>query len=207
MTLGDKLRKAGIKGKLPQRKDNPLQLRPELLLHPNIVKPLHGVNPRTLYGTNWWNRERLKTYKSTNFHCLACGVHKTEAKSRQWLEAHEIYEIDYQKGIATFKEVVPLCNPCHMYIHDGRLNHLLEKGLIHQSKFVMVMKHGDAVLRKAGLERLSHEERDLAVLALEASGKLARWSDWRLILDGKKYEPIYKTYNEWVAAMNESDGE
>ena len=202
--LGEALRRQGVK-KLPQRKDNPLKLRPELLLHPNIPKPLHGVNPRTIYGTNWWNRTRLLVYKSTEFHCAACGVHKTEARSRQWLEAHEIYEVDYQKGIATFVEAVPLCNLCHMYIHDGRLTHLLEKGLIHHYKFVQVIKHGDAVLKRAGLERTSHRERELAVQALEASGKLAKWASWRLSLDGKLYEPIYKSYAEWVAAMNNTD--
>ena len=203
--LGEALKKKGVK-KLPHRKPNPLPLRPDILLHPNIPKPLHGVNPRSIYGTNWWNRTRLATYKSTEFHCAACGVHKTEAKSRQWLEAHEVYEIDYLKGIAIFKEVVPLCNLCHNFIHDGRLTHLLEKRLIHHYKFVQVIQHGDAVLRRAGLERSSHQERELAVQALEASGKLAKWSKWRLSLDGKLYEPIYKSYAEWVAAMTETDG-
>lgn len=206
MNIGDKLRKAGMK-KLPVRKPCPVPIRPELLLHPNIVKPLHGVNPRSIYGSAWWNRTRLLTYKSTEFHCAACGVSKWEARSRKWMEAHEVYEIDYQKGRATFKEVVPLCHYCHNYIHDGRMTHLLEKGLLHHAKFVAVIKHGDSVLRKAGLERLTHRERELEVQALEAAGKLCRWSQWRLILDGKEYEPIYKSYAEWVQAMTDSDGE
>lgn len=205
-SLGEVLKSKGLK-KLPVRKPNPLPLRPEILLHPNIPKPLHGVNPRTIYGTNWWNRERLKTYKTTEFHCAACGVHKSEARSRQWMEGHEIYEIDYQKGRAVFKEVVPLCHYCHNYIHDGRMTHLLEKGLLHHAKFVAVIKHGDAVLRRAGLERQTHAERELAVQALEAAGKLCKWPKWRLILDGKEHEPIYKSYAEWVQAMSESDGE
>lgn len=205
MSLGDQLKKQGLK-KLPkQRKPNPLPLRPDILLHPNIVKPLHGVNPRTILGSSWWNKERQSAYASTEYHCLACGVHKTEAKSRQWLEAHELYEIDYCKGIARYVEAVPLCNPCHMYIHDGRMTHLLEKGLLPHAKFVMVITHGDRVLRRAGLSRPTHQEREAQIMALNSAGKLAEWSSWRLVIGKKKYPPLYKTYEEWKEAMEVAD--
>lgn len=198
MSLGDKLKKAGIK-KLPHRKPNPLPLRPEILLHPNIPQPLHGVNPRTIYGQSWWNRERLLTYKSTEFHCLACGVHKSEARSRQWLEAHELYEIDYKKGRATFIEAVPLCHYCHNFIHSGRMQTLLDRGELHHSKFVAIVQHGDRVLRQAGLERKPHLEREQEMLQMMADGLVAEWSKWRLKLKGKLYPPLFESVKEYEA--------
>lgn len=206
MNLGDALRKKGLK-KLPQRKPCPVPLRPEILIHPNIPKPLHGVNPRTIMGTNWWNRERRKVYKSTEFHCIACGVHKDDARSRQWMEAHETYSIDYLKGRATYIETVPLCHFCHNFIHSGRLQALLDSGKLHHSKFVAIIQHGDRVLRAAGLEKKSHFEREAEVKKLIRQGLIADWEDWRLIFDGKEHEPIYKTYEQWLAAMTEGVNE
>lgn len=199
MSLAAKLKKAGIK-KLPTRKPNPLPLRPDLLLHPNVPKPLHGLCPRTINGVNWWNRTRKAVYKLTEYHCLACGVHKLDAVNRQWLEAHEIYEIDYKKGTAKFKEIVPLCHYCHNFIHDGRLTDLLERGEIHQSKFAAIIKHGDRVLSRAGLKKPTKLERDTMILNMEIAGELAEWSKWRLIIGRKRYKPLYASMEEWQAA-------
>lgn len=203
MTLAKKLMSKGIK-KLSQRLPNPLKLRPEILLHPNIPKPLHGVNPRTINGKNWWDRERRKVYKSTEFHCLACGVHKDDALNRKWLEAHEIYEVDYKKGTAKFIEAVPLCHYCHNYIHDGRLTDLLKRGEIHSAKFASIIKHGDRVLAKAGMKKPTKLERDTAVLNMELGGQLAEWSSWRLIIGRKKYKPLFASYDEWQEAYAEN---
>ena len=86
-----------------------------ILLHPNIPKPLHGVNPRSLMNDKWWDDQRHKAYRVKDFHCHSCGIHKLVAKEKQWLEAHEIYEINYEQGTATFKEIVALCHYCHNY--------------------------------------------------------------------------------------------
>lgn len=207
MSLSDRLKKSGLK-KLPQRKPNPLPLRPDLLLHPNIPMPLHGRNPRTINGVNWWNRERRKVYKSTEFHCLACGTHKEQARSRQWLEAHELYEIDYEKGIAVFTEVVPLCHYCHSFIHSGRLQTLLEQGKLHHSKFVSIIQHGDRILKEAGLTKKSHFERDRELQEMIANGLVAEWSRWRLKFEGKLYRPLFPTeeaYRKYWDANNSEE--
>lgn len=174
--------------------------RPEVLLCPNTPKPLHGVVPREIYGQSWWNKTREAAYRSTNYHCLACGVHKYQAKHRQWLEGHELYEINYVEGTSTYIETVPLCHFCHNSIHDGRLMTLLQKGELHQAKYVAIIQHADRVLAEAGLQKMTRADREKEFVSLVLEGKIAPWKKWRLILDGKEYPTPYSDINEWKKA-------
>ena len=170
--------------------------RPEILQCPQIPKPLHGVAPRVVLGQSWWNRERQAAYKSTNYHCIACEVHKSCAKGRQWLEGHEIYSIDYERGRSTYIETVPLCHYCHNFIHDGRLEALLDAGKIHHSKYVAIKLHGEEILLK---HRLKPKE--------PHRGVCADWANWRLVIDGVEFPPLYKTFEEWLANMKKWNDE
>lgn len=192
VNLGDYLNNLGI------TREEDLQLpfipRPEILLGKNIPKPMHGVAPRVVLGSKWWDKERKDAYASTDYHCLACGVHKSLAKSRQWLEAHELYEIDYEKGRMTYIECTPLCHLCHQFIHDGRLTNLLRKSEISHAKFVSIIQHGDSVLRKASLRRQPYEIRE----QLLRNTRCAPWEDWRMVVGGFEYPPLYRTEEEWM---------
>lgn len=170
----------------------PIPLEPELLLAPNIPKPLHGVAPREILGATWWNATRREAQKLTNYHCLACGVPKALARYHQWLEGHEVYEINYELGRAKYLRTVPLCHFCHNSIHDGRLKALLDKGEIHHAKYVAIIQHRDRVLAEAGLSRSAKTDNQLQ--------KVAEWSKWRLLLFGKKYKPLYRSFDEWRQA-------
>lgn len=175
------------------------KLRPEVLLSPNIPKPMHGLAPRVILGTPWWDKTRKAAYASTNQRCIACGVHRNNAASRQWLEGHELYDTNYEQGRLTYIETVPLCHYCHNYIHDGRLWYLLQKGEVHQYKYAAIIQHGDKVLAEAGLRsKESHEERERRFAILDREGKIAPWSAWRLVLFGKEYPPLHATYADWV---------
>lgn len=200
MNLSDKLKKA-----IQEAPKREWKLRPEILLCPNIPQPMHGVAPREILGRQWWDDTRKEAYKSTNYHCIACGVHKTLAKLRQWLEGHELYEINYRKGRMTYLETVPLCHCCHSYIHDGRLQMLLEAGKIHHSKFVTIIQHGDAVLYGAGLKKLTANERVELERNRQLSGKNPEWGDWRLVLNGKLYPPKHRDIHHLTAAMEDSN--
>lgn len=169
-----------------------LKLRPNLLLHPQIPKPLHGISPRILKGKEWWDKERRKAYKKANYYCQACGVHKTEAKIHQWLEAHECYEIDYYAGIVTFKEIVALCHCCHSYIHRGRLDKLYMSGQVLAKNYNTIVNHGDKVLKKAKLKPLDFE-----------NDEYIEWDKWRLIIGKKKYKSKFKSYEEWAKHYSE----
>lgn len=163
---------------------------PEILCHPNIPKPLHGINPRTIYGQEWWDAQRKKAYASTGFHCAACGVYGKDALFHPWLEAHEFYLFDYAKGRVVFDHLVPLCHACHNYIHDGRLELLASTGQIPQKKYDTIIAHGDAVVEKAKLTRKRNKR--------HTASKSADWKNWRMIVDGKEYGPSSDSYFDWL---------
>lgn len=182
--LAEALRAAGATPK-PMHWD----LRPEVLLCSQIPMPLHEVAPRNILGTKWWNKTRQEAYQSTAYHCVACGIYKFQAHFRKWLEGHELYTIDYKRGLMTYIETVPLCHCCHNYIHIGRLNALLDQGLVSHAKFMFIVNHGDSVLHRAGLKRLPVYQ-----------GQCAPWKKWRLVLNGKKHPPKFKTEKAWLKA-------
>lgn len=190
MSLGDELR-----GKVESSKVE-WKRRPEVLLHPNVPKPLHGLAPRVVLGQDWWDTVRRQAYRSTNYHCIACGVHRSMAVVSLHLEGHEVYSIDYLLGRATYVETVPLCHYCHSYIHSGRLRALVNTGKVALSKLRAVTAHGDNIIREAGLKHLE-----------DYSGPTADWADWRLVVNGKEYEPLYKSYEEWCNAFTSADEE
>ncbi len=161
---------------------------PKLLLGPTIPQPMHGVNPRTILGRKWWDEQRRKACRKTDFHCQACGAWEIDAKGKQRLESHEVYRIDYARGRMYFVGIVPLCSYCHEFIHIGRLQALMENGEISQSHYVAVITHGDKVLKSAGLTRLP-----------VYNGKIAPWPAWRLVLNRHRYLPLYKSQEEWEA--------
>jgi hypothetical protein len=166
------------------------QREPELLMASNIPKPLHGVNPRSVLGAAWWENERRAAYRSTYFHCKACGIFKHDTPERQ-LDAHEVYSVDNLCGRAYYERAVPLCKLCHNYIHSGRLNALLAEGKITQARFIKVIQHGDAVLQAVGLVRPP-----------ESEGPFADWGDWRLVVYGMEFPPKFKTEAEWIRAYS-----
>lgn len=114
--------------------------RPELLRHPHIPKPLHGIAPRVVKGSEWWDEIRHKAYRENNMRCWACGGEGP-------LEAHEAYDIDYETKTSTYVETVALCRDCHAFIHSGRTSKVTSRGDLKR-----VITHGYRVLKAAGLK-------------------------------------------------------
>ena len=169
---------------------------PILLLHSNIPKPLHGVNPRTIKGRNWWDEQRRIVYKAQGDRCAACGVHKSQAKGKKkWLECHEIYEINWSRGRARFVRLVALCPYCHMFIHNGRLQALYDKGEYSTREYLSIIKHGTDLLDKAGIRQQWEHRHD-------STSKGAPWGKWRLLFEGQKYKPKFRTYEDWFKTLD-----
>lgn len=183
-----------------------LKLRPEILSHPNIPKPLHEVNPRNIMGQYEWDVIRQDAYASTGYHCIACGVHRNDAKGRQWLEAHEFYNIDYGMGRVEVEKIVPLCHYCHNFIHSGRLSMIIGKEKS-RKEVIEILEHGFKILANNELTAfyftLQFAEEiganTFGVLpSIIPDGEVPDWENWRLVWEGKEYPPKYKTYGEWL---------
>lgn len=184
----------GLPFKTQTQEFSPKFIRPEILLHPNIPKPLHGLAPRTILGDDWWDEVRQKAYAENNYCCWACGVSKTKAKYYHWLEAHECYKIDYKAGTMEMIEIVALCHSCHNFIHSGRLLILYEKGEISKKKYSDIHTHGSKILNKRKVNRNPYIENE--------EGSIADWKNWRLILNGEEYKGKFENMLEWYRHYN-----
>lgn len=165
--------------------EKPIITRPDLLLSTNLPKPLHGLNPRTIKGTPWWNKTRKEVYASNDFHCLSCGISKYDEGIlfNSWLEAHECYDIDYGKRRAVFREIVPLCPCCHRGIHTGRLSALYGKYHTEEDCWLVLERKKQVCGSFGEIDKKSYED---------------EWSEWRLEFEGKEYKPVHKSYEDWV---------
>ena len=162
--------------KIKKPKVKPLFRRLSLLHHTNIPKPLHGLNPRTIMGKEWWDEKRKEAYNKNNRCCHACGAHSTSHP----LEAHEVYELIPSQGKAIFIEVVALCSECHKTIHLGFTE----------------IKYGLKVVK-----RLMERKWDL--IEKEEGIPDASWKKWGLIFEGKFYKGKFKNYEEWESYYRE----
>lgn len=179
--------------------------KPEILTHPHIPKPLHGMNPRTILGKEWWDKTRFEAQKRTNYKCSACGVHKSNAKKHQWLEGHEYWNIDYNTGICEVVSIEPLCHYCHNFIHSGRLAMIIG-GDKSKSEVIEILEHGFKILSDNKLNafpftlkfarKIGARTYGVKSQLLNSYGPL-KWTDYVMILEGKKYHGKFKNINEW----------
>jgi hypothetical protein len=186
-----------------------MKLRPEILTHPNIPKPLHGINPRSIMGQEWWDLKRKEVYAKNNFRCIACGVHKNNAKKHKWLEAHEFYNINYKKGIVEIVSIESLCHFCHNFIHSGRLKAILGKDKSLE-EVRAILEHGFEILSQNNLKcfpgTLSLGKNlfcnTFGVVDYKIPKSEAKWSDWLMIFEGKEFKSKFNSYENWQDFYN-----
>lgn len=190
---------------------------------PNIPKPLHSLAPRTVLGKHVWDQMRRATYAKADYVCEACG----ERCDKGFMDAHELYDIDYEHANETFVRTIGLCRACHrLGIHTGRALTLYEKNspLMSKDKLLFGAEHAFSTIAKWNKEHpddepirvystwlsylknptLADEMKDLIKKYDIKFYRVAKkwengrhWADWRLTILGKQYEPIYKTAQDW----------
>ena len=184
----------------------PPNLRPDILSQSNIPKPLHGVNPRTIMGKDKWDILRKEVYASTNYHCIACGVHKDNAMFHKWLEAHEDYKIEHAIATMTIRGFVPLCHACHSFVHSGFLVVQYRKGIKSKSQVCKILEHGFSILEKSDLPAFIGLKNAISEIGYNGkwSGKwihpksiTSDWSKWKMVWNGIEYPAKFKTHTAW----------
>lgn len=202
-------------------------LRP-LIAMPNIPRPLHGVNPRTLLGASTWNHMRKFCYNQANDTCEICGCKPDNPHHRH---GHEVYEIDYAKGTAKFVRVFCVCSLCHLAcIHTGRALTLWKKqnplyptefllsGAEHAFKIISEYNRDNpkADLRAYStfLDYLKHDElrEPMEKLIKQYNIKfyteiedMVEWGDWKLLIGDQEYPTPYANKEAWKATMEERE--
>ena len=101
------------------------------------------------------------------------------------------------------KEIVPLCHSCHNFIHSGRLWMVNKKTNPH--KILDILSHGFKILKDNKLDVSIHSIYIAELMNFKHNSKYTifdkeicpEWSQWCLILDGKKYYSKFKNMKEW----------
>ena len=147
----------------------------EILTQTILPFSLHGINPRTIMGEAEWNKVKHQVQKASYHECQCCGRYIRHVPG-DWIETHEMYNIDIEKHEFQLLGFVGLCNECHSYIHQGRLRLLLLGGQISKQEYLRIIEHGNELLKRFGLTK-----KDLPPWEIENS-------DWYLLYNGKKYK-------------------
>jgi hypothetical protein len=180
-----------------------MELIPQILTHPNIPKPLHGLNPRNVLGKDWWDTERRKAQAKYLYRCAACGTTKSNAKKHKWLEGHEFFNINYGTGLCEVVEIVPLCHYCHNFIHSGRLSQIAgAEKTVYEVKDIL--SHGLSILEANNLQAFPGTI-DLAnslgvytkVKPYSLPNSNVEWEDWTLRIGSQDFKSNIDSFSKW----------
>lgn len=210
----------GFPCKLIEKWEAPKEDGAPLLCMPNIPKPLHGLNPRTIVGEATWKCIREQCVARADFKCEICGK-----KNKKHLQTHELYSYDFKNGIGKFERCVALCEQCHMrFIHSGRMFTKYKKSFLMKNEIYVGIEHGFALIKKwndkhdpsdklrvspAILDYIDNEDLGDRIWELIDKYEIefyvikqeAKWSDWKLIIGDKEYKTLYKDEKEWQEKM------
>ena len=138
---------------------------------------IHGVNPRTIMGDCKWNKIKKEKQKIADHHCMCCGEY-VEHVPGNYLECHELYDVDLEKREFIFKDVVCICKKCHQFIHFARTWKLVEKGELTLEYYNEIMERGKNLLTINGLKRENLPAKEI------------HNPEWVLVYENKRYNNV-----------------
>ena len=147
----------------------------EILTHTVLPKSIHGISPRKIMGDSEWNKIKKEKQKIADHHCMCCEEYVPHIPGN-YLECHEIYNINTEKKEFELQDIVCICKRCHEFIHLGRLQMLLKEGRISQEYYNDICNRGENLLKSNGLKRNN--------LPLNEINN----PDWVLVYKNKKYK-------------------
>lgn len=77
-------------------------------------------NVRSAVTTQQWDILRKNCYEKAGYICEICAQNGLQQGYKHRVEAHEIWEYDFNKNIQKLNGLVSLCPRCHMAKHIGR---------------------------------------------------------------------------------------
>lgn len=196
------------------------------LCQPNIPHPLHGLAPRIIVGPTEWNRMRRECYEACERRCEICG----EACLPGKMDAHELYDFDYESKSATFVRLIGLCKTCHGgVIHSGRAITMYKQQMPLWTEDVLIRaaEHGFRLVSRWNKQHPDDEplrmfatfldwmkvptlgetiqnlatQYDIEFYDVPPTDGKDDWGQWKLVFNQTEYYSPYAIMAEWQAAM------
>jgi len=195
-------------------------LHPEYLLSGTIPAPLNGVAaPRFHMTVDQWKylkrKLRMENVAQYGAYCCECCGNLVSHEPGDWLEVHEIVDVDWNNGVAKFRDYACICTKCHQAIHIGRTYHMWKSGKYSNDYLNNILHHFSRVCVENDLQ-LSAYHKSL----FEMSGHMGLfenvpftepvacdkvpWDEWKFRWAGKIYGPC-RTFREHVM-LTRTDG-
>ncbi len=143
-----------------------------------IPRGIWDNNLRKVLPKAEWDRIRKIVYKRQNFRCMICD-------SPEKLHCHEHWSYDYKSGSQQLKQLIGLCELCHMNQHLGFCQaSLIPKGKLSWEKLA---DHWAKVNEKTSEEFYSHKDSAFELWRLRSKLK------WKVVdLDGEEITSNYQ---------------
>ena len=147
--------------------------------------PLHGVNPRSMLDPVNWDKIRKDTYKKYNYKCAVCNETGLEQGFNHPVEAHEIWDYDFDTYTQYFEGMVALCPICHKIIHWDQNRMAYQNGNLSYEEYQRQER-----LKEEKLEELHGRE----ILYGPIQKKSHMWHEAEWVSDFSKLKELYPEF-------------